>query len=261
MTVIGTATLGTFGLDSTFVEAAMLAAVRITAFLVVAPPFSFAGIPLRIKAMLAVALSILVAPRAAEGFPASLETGAFVLALISQLVTGALLGFLVLLVFSAVQSAGSLIDLFAGFQLSQAFDPLMNVNGAQMTRLMQMVALGLLFVSGGAELVLGGLFRTFDALPVTGLVARDAGERLLPGIGEMFLAAVQIAGPIVVVLFLADVGLGVLTRVAPALNAFSLGFPLKILITLLASGAIFLALPRVVGALVDDALRLMGAVT
>ncbi|MFD1721195.1 flagellar biosynthetic protein FliR [Amnibacterium endophyticum] len=254
-------TLGTIGLNGAFIEAAMLAAVRITAFLVLAPPFSFSAIPLRIKAMLAVALSILVAPHAAQGMSAQLETGAFVLALISQLVTGALLGFLVLVVFSAIQSAGSLIDLFAGFQLSQAFDPMMNVNGAQMTRLMQMVALGLLFVSGGAELVLGGLFRTFEALPVTGLFDRDVGRLLLPGVGQLFLSAVQIAGPIVVVLFLADVGLGLLTRVAPALNAFSLGFPLKILITLLAAGSIFLALPRIVTALVDDALALMGAVT
>ena len=253
--------IGTVALNSTFVEAAMLCAVRITAFLVIAPPFSFTGIPIRIKAMLAVGLSVLLAPKAVEGFPASLDTGGFVLALISQLVTGALLGFLVMLVFAAVQSAGSLIDLFAGFQLSQAFDPLMNVNGAQMTRLMQMVALGLPFVSGGAELVLGGLFRTFDALPVTGLFTREAGQHLLPGVGQMFIAAVQIAGPIVVVLFLADVGLGVLTRVAPALNAFSLGFPLKILITLLSGGAIFLALPRIVAALVDDALQLMGSVT
>lgn len=254
-------TLGTIGLNGAFVEAAMLAAVRITAFLVLAPPFNFSAIPLRIKAMLAVALSILVAPHAAEGMRTQLETGAFVLALISQLVTGALLGFLVLVTFSAIQSAGSLIDLFAGFQLSQAFDPLMNVNGAQMTRLMQMVALGLLFVSGGAELVLGGLFRTFDALPVTGLFDRDIGRLLLPGVGQLFLSAVQIAGPIVVVLFLADVGLGLLTRVAPALNAFSLGFPLKILITLLAGGTVFLALPRIVEALVDDALQLMGAAT
>lgn len=253
--------LGSLGFDAVFVEAAMLAAVRITAFLVLAPPFSFSGVPLRIKGMLAVALSILVAPTAANGLTDSMETGAFVVSLISQLVIGALLGFLVYLVFAAVQSAGSLIDLFAGFSMSQAFDPLMNVNGAQMTRLMQMVALGLLFVSGGAELVLNGLFRTFTALPVTGFLARDAGERLLPGLGQMFVAAVQIAGPIVVVLFLADVGLGVLTRVAPALNAFQLGPPLKILITLLAAGAIFLALPRVVSALLEDALSLMGAVT
>ncbi len=252
--------VGGVDLSQTFVEAAMLAAVRITAFLVLAPPFSFSGMPLRIKGMLAVGLSVLLAPRAAQGFPDALDTGGFVLALISQLVIGALLGFLVMLVFAAIQSAGSLIDLFAGFQLSQAFDPLMNVNGAQLTRLMQMVALGLLFVSGGAELVLGGLFRTFDAIPVTGLFTRAAGQALLPGLGQMFVAAVQIAGPIVVVLFLADVGLGLLTRVAPALNAFSLGFVLKILIVLLSGGTVFLALPHVVGALLDDALAAMGAV-
>ena len=57
----------------------------------------------------------------------------------------------------------------------------------------------------------------------------------------MFLSAVQIAGPLLVVLFLADVGLGLLTRVAPALNAFSLGFPLKIMLTL---GARRLPVPR-----------------
>jgi flagellar biosynthetic protein FliR len=109
--------------------------------------------------------------------------------------------------------------------------------------------------------VLGGLFRTFDALPVTGMLDQSAGDRLLPGLGAMFLAAVQIAGPIVVVLFLADVGLGLLTRVAPALNALQLGYPLKILITLLAGGVLFLGLPRVIATLTDDALRLMGSVS
>ena len=59
----------------------------------------------------------------------------------------------------------------------------------------------------------------------------------------MFLAAVQIAGPLLVVLFLADAGLGLLTRVAPALNAFALGFPLKILLTLTLAAVVFVALP------------------
>jgi flagellar biosynthetic protein FliR len=235
--------------------------VRIVAFLVLAPPFSFSGIPLRIKGMLAVALSLVVAPRVGTVTAQSLETGPFLLSLVMQIVIGSFLGFLVLMVFAAVQSAGNLVDLFAGFQMSQAYDPQMNLNGAQMTRLMQMVALGLLFVSGGAELVLGGLFRTFDALPVTGMLDQSAGDRLLPGLGAMFLAAVQIAGPIVIVLFLADIGLGLLTRVAPALNAFQLGYPLKILITLLAGGVLFLGLPRVIAALTEDALRIMGAVS
>jgi flagellar biosynthetic protein FliR len=86
----------------------------------------------------------------------------------------------------------------------------------------------------------------------------DPGEALVGGVTQMFLASVQIAGPIVLVLFLADVGLALLTRVAPQLNAFQLGFPLKILITLLLGSVVFLALPRVVAALVDDAVALMG---
>ena len=120
----------TIALNMAFVEAAMLAGVRIVAFLVLAPPFSFSGIPLRIKGMLAVALSLLVAPRAAAAVPSSLDTGPFLAALVSQLIVGSLLGFLCAMVFAAVQSAGNLVDLFAGFQLSQAFDPGMNVNGA-----------------------------------------------------------------------------------------------------------------------------------
>ena len=72
-------------------------------------------------------------------------------------------------------------------------------------------------------------------------------------VGQLLLSAVQIAGPLIVVLFLADAGLGLLTRVAPALNAFALGFPLKILITLTLGASAFVALPRIVSALTDTA--------
>jgi flagellar biosynthetic protein FliR len=59
------------------------------------------------------------------------------------------------------------------------------------------------------------------------------------------------------VLFLADAGLGLITRVAPALNAFAMGFPVKILLTLTLVGFTYAALPGVVDALVADALRMM----
>ena len=61
----------------------------------------------------------------------------------------------------------------------------------------------------------------------------------------------------IIVLFLADVGLGLLTRVAPAINAFALGFPLKILITVVFAGVVFLALPRVVSAITQSILQAM----
>jgi flagellar biosynthetic protein FliR len=76
----------------------------------------------------------------------------------------------------------------------------------------------------------------------------------------MFLSAVQIAGPLLVIFFLADVGLGLLNRVAPALNAFALGFPLKVLLALSLGSIVLLALPRVVSALTQEALTLLGGV-
>jgi flagellar biosynthesis protein FliR len=72
-------------------------------------------------------------------------------------------------------------------------------------------------------------------------------------VGQMLVSAVQITGPLLVVLFLADVGLGLLTRVAPALNALALGFPLKILITLILGGMILVALPGIVSSLTGQA--------
>ncbi|MCS6575209.1 flagellar biosynthetic protein FliR [Curtobacterium poinsettiae] len=242
-------------IDADRLEATMLAGVRLVAFFVIAPPFSYRAFPGTVKVILGLGLAIGVAPRVAVGYEA-LDAGPFLLALLTQLVVGLSLGFLVFLVFAAVQSAGALIDLFGGFTLAQAFDPQSQVNGAQFTRLFQMTALALLFTSGGYQLIVGGLVRSFDAVPLTGTFAVDGlASMLVAAMSQMFLATLQIAGPLVVVLFLADVGLGLLTRVAPALNAFQMGFPIKIGLTVLFAGALFMALPSVVSSLTGDAVE------
>lgn len=244
-------------IDFAWLEATALAGVRITAFLVVAPPFSHASIPVRTRAMLGIGLALAVAPAVTAGYVRQ-DTGGFLLALAGQVITGALLGFLVLVLFSAIQGSGHLVDTFGGFQLAQAFDAGMAINGAQFTRLFQMTAILLLFASDGYQLVLGGLFRSFDAVPVTGMIGlgRPA-EMLLGAVGQMMLSAVQIAGPLLIVLFLADAGLGLVTRVAPALNAFAMGFPIKIGLTLLLAGFVYAALPGVVAALTGSAVEML----
>lgn len=240
------------------VEVTMLTGVRVVAFLVVAPPFSGRWVPVRVKAMLAVGLGLVTAPRAAAsagdaaGTAIAGGTATFVGDLLLQALVGLALGFLVQLVFAAVQSAGNLIDLFGGFQLAAAFDPLSMSNGAQFSRLYAMTATVLLFASDAYQVIIAGLARTFDALPLgTGLDLAVLAERLTSGLTDMFVAALQIAGPLIAVLFLADVGLGLLTRVAPALNAFALGFPLKILLTIALGVTAYLALPQIVAALTD----------
>ncbi|TFD47253.1 type III secretion protein [Cryobacterium frigoriphilum] len=248
-----------FSLNLAWIEATMLAGVRMIAFIVIAPPFSYNAFPLRIKGMLALGLALAVSPRATDGYVSS-TTAEFFGALVLEILVGGILGFLVFVVFAAVQSAGGLIDMFSGFSMAQGFDPQSMVNGAQFTRLFQITALALLFASGGYQLIIGGLIRSFSALPIGGGVELGAPVQALIGATtQMFLAAVQIAGPLLVVLFLADAGLGLLTRVAPALNAFALGFPLKILITLILASTVFIALPRIVSTLTGQAVdALMG---
>ncbi|MET4782757.1 flagellar biosynthetic protein FliR [Glaciihabitans sp. UYNi722] len=240
-------------LNFEWLEAMMLASVRMIAFLVIAPPFSHNSFPLRIKAMLGFGLALAVSPQVTKGY-VSPDTGGFFVSLVSELVVGALLGFLVMLVFSAIQSAGNLIDLFGGFQLAQAFDPQSMINGAQFARLFHMTAIALLFASGGYQLIIGGLARTFTALPLAGgMDLAVPAKALTDGVGQMMLASLQIAGPLIVVLFLADAGLGLITRVAPALNAFALGFPIKILITLILGSLLFVAMPRIVESVTGNA--------
>ncbi|HEY0218051.1 MAG TPA: flagellar biosynthetic protein FliR [Cellulomonas sp.] len=236
------------------VETAMLAGVRFAAFLVIAPPFAHRGIPGTVKAMLSIGLAFAVLPRLD---PIDVvTTGQFIGDLVLQVVIGGGLGFLVSLVFSAVQSAGNLIDLFGGFQLAQAFDPMSMTSGAQFAKLYQWTATVLLFASGGYQVLIGGLVRSFDALPLgASLDVAQMGSAVTTGLSQMFLAGLQIAGPLVVVLFLTDVGLGLLTRVSPALNAFALGFPLKILMTFTFGGFAYLAMPGVVDDLVGTAVR------
>ncbi len=236
-----------------------LAALRVTVFLVVAPPFNHGAVPGTVKAMLGAGLALAMSTTLTV--PAGLGGAELIGTARSEAVVGAGLGVLVSLVFAAVQSAGRLIDMLGGFELGQAFDPMTMTSGGPFGRLYQLIAVVLLFVSDGYQLVVGGLARSFDALPLGAVLDLGAlTEQLAGSVGQMFLAALQVAGPLIAVLFLADVGLGLLTRVAPALNAFALGFPLKILITLTLGAITVAALPGVVSWLSDEAFRGIGEV-
>jgi flagellar biosynthetic protein FliR len=167
---------------------------------------------------------------------------------------GASLGFITALLFAALQAAGDLIDLFGGFTLAMAFDPLSLNQSSIFGRFYNLMAMTLLFATEGHQLVLRGFMQSYEALPLNALFSLETFSRLLvEGVGEMFLAAVQIAGPLIAVLFLTDVAFGLLNRVAPALNAFQLGFPAKIFLVLTLSGTAIATLPAALDALVDQA--------
>ncbi|WP_436525987.1 flagellar biosynthetic protein FliR [Actinoplanes sp. HUAS TT8] len=233
--------------------AIMLGACRTGAWMAICPPFNSRMIPTPVKALLSVAMALPMAPYLRGTLP-SLETSALLLAVGMQIFIGFGLGFITALLFAALQAAGDLLDLFGGFTLATAYDPLGFSQSSIFGRFYNLVAVTLLFASDGHQLILRGFLQSFRTLPLNTTFSFETFSRLLvSGIGEMFLSALQIAGPLICVLFLADVALGLLNRVAPALNAFQLGFPVKIFLVVTLSGLAISTLPGILHTLVERA--------
>src|SRR5947209_18935244 len=121
----------------------MLAAMRAGAWLAISPPFSSQAIPRTVKALLSVVIALPVVARGQVHAPPA-ETGAIISAMVLQLVTGAALGVMCLLIFSAVQAAGDLLDVFGGFSLSFAFDPMSQQGNAVFGKFFQLLSTTLL---------------------------------------------------------------------------------------------------------------------
>ena len=227
----------------------LLASVRIVSWLAVVPPFSGRSVPMMAKVVLGLGLAFAAVP---DGGSIPLSTVSLLLNVGTQVLVGVAMGFVTQLLFGAIAAAGSLIDVFGGFSLASGFDPLsMNANTV-FGKFHQMLATVLLFASGGHLLVIGGLLRTFHFLPLgTSPEWQTAPDVLLTAFGMFFTTAVQIALPMIAVLFLSDLGLALLTKVAPQLNAFNVMFPVKVGMTLLLVGLSFPVLPQAVDRLVD----------
>ncbi len=237
--------------------ALLLGTARAAGFVLLAPPFNSRSIPAPVKGALAMALSLLLSTRIAPTLP-EVSGGFLVVAAVTEVVIGAALGFVVQVLFTAVQMAGDLIDLTGGFSLQPAYDPLAMTNNSSVGRLHYLLATTLLFTSGGHLLIVRGFATSYEGLPVGGSVPTEQlAQVLLTAFSMMFLAALQIAGPMVAVLLLADVALALLSRAAPALNIFSFGFPVKILLTMALLGLTFPLLPPALDALMDQAARAM----
>lgn len=235
----------------------LLASVRIGAWLAVVPPFAGRSIPTMVKVVLSLGLAFAVVP---TGQSIPVGTIPLLLNVGTQVLIGVSMGFVTYLLFAAIAAAGSLIDVFGGFSLAQGFDPLGMTQNTIFGKFHQMLAVVLLFVSGGHLMVIGGLLRTFDFVPLgTSPDWSGAPEVMTRAFHLFFVTAVQIALPMIAVLFLADLGLAVMTKVAPQLNALNVMFPVKIGLTLLLVGLSFPVLPQAVERMADLATQAMAA--
>jgi flagellar biosynthetic protein FliR len=226
---------------------------RIGPLFVLAPLFSSRSIPARAKGLLAVGLTVGIAPIAVGGRHIPLDTMAYTALLVKEMLVGLAFAFALGALFAAVSTAGSFIDTLIGFSYGALVDPVTGNQSSVLTQTYILVGIMVLIAIGGDQLMIKGLARSYDLVP---LLASPSLPSLVGGIQEafsqVFLSALELAAPVVLALVITDAAFGVVSRVVPQLNVFAVGFPAKVTVGLLIIGA---ALPFTAGWMSDELQR------
>ncbi len=232
---------------------------RILALIATAPILGNPSVPIRVKLGLAVMLTILVMPLVEKSLPpVDPASGAGMIILLQQALIGVAIGFVMRVVFVAVEMAGELIGLQMGLGFAIFFDPQNSGQIDIVGRFLGVIASLAFLAMDGHLMMIALISQSFSSLPVGTDGVTDATFTTLANWGsEIFKAGLQLSLPVLTALLITNLALGVLTRVAPQLNIFAVGFPLTLSIGLLvmALGMPFYA--PILEQLVHEGLNLM----
>jgi len=214
----------------------LLVFMRISAFFVVAPLFSYRTIPNVQRLILALILAVLLVSSIQTAEPIPLD-GTYFLLIMKEVVVGLAIGIVAFIVMSAIQIAGGFIDFQMGFAIANVIDPQTGAQSPLLGQFFNAVALLLLLTLNGHHLLLDGIFYSYDFNGLTQLGLTFGEENFAVFItktfAQVFLIAFQMAVPVVATLFLVDLALGITARTVPQLNIFVVGFPIKITVSFL----------------------------
>lgn len=202
---------------------------RILALIASAPILGNPSLPVRTKLGLAVLITILVAPSLDSLPQVDPSSGEGLLILAQQVIIGSAIGFTMRVIFVAVEAAGEIIGLQMGLGFATIVDPQSTSQVPLIGRFLGLIA-SLAFLAIDGHLIMIALItQSFTTLPIgtTGLSAISFSHIAHWG-QEIFLSGLQLSLPVLAALLITNITLGVLSRAAPQLNIFAVGFPLAL---------------------------------
>ncbi|HTT01928.1 MAG TPA: flagellar biosynthetic protein FliR [Steroidobacteraceae bacterium] len=207
--------------------------VRIGACLMIVPGFASLGVPVRVRIVLAGSLALLIAPLVPAPVGITPFSVAGIVVTVQQLVIGAALGFALQIIFDAVALGGQLLANSMGLSFAYNVDPIRGTSTPVLGQLYTLLVTLTFLALDGHLRILEVLVDGFRTLPVgsTGLGANGL-WRLIDWGSRIFSGALAIALPGVTALLIVNLAFGVVSRAAPTLNLFAVGFPVSIVLGL-----------------------------
>ena len=206
--------------------------IRISAFVVAIPAIGGAFVPVRIRALVAISMTLAMAPLVpAASSDLLIMSIAGAVAVLQEVALGLMMGFIVQLVFDAITLGAQTVSMSMGLGFAVFIDRVSGVNVPVIGQLYLMLALLIFLAVDGHLALIRLLFDSFSAAPPgTGFVSSlDAGA-VLTWSSQLFVGAIRIALAAVTTLLIVNLSFGVMSRAAPSMNLFAVGFPISMLL-------------------------------
>ncbi|HEX4376979.1 MAG TPA: flagellar biosynthetic protein FliR [Steroidobacteraceae bacterium] len=210
--------------------AAFFPFLRIGACLMTAPLFSANYVPPRIRIVLAILLTFVVLPLIPRPQGLTVLSGDGVVTTVQQLVIGAALGFIVQMIFEAINFGGQMIANGMGMGLAATIDPTTNAETPALGQLYTMLGSLTFLALDGHLALIDTLVSSFKGLPVGPAgFSMDALHALSAWGDELFSGALRVALPGITAMMVINLAFGAISRAAPSMNMFSVGFPITMI--------------------------------
>jgi len=242
----------------------LLLMFRTGALLMTVPVFGHVSIPRTLRVLFIILIAVMLFP---SSFVTSIQPpptmAHLTLVILSELGIGFLMGFTVVIIFSAVQFAGHIIGLQMGLAVANVIDPMSAGQISIIGQFYYLLSLLIFLVINGHHLVINALVRSFEIVPVGGAVFSAGLQGFFVDLSFMvFVVGIKLAAPVIITLYIINTVLGIVARTVPQMNVFIVGFPLAIGVGLAFIGLSFpffyLLLNKVFGGLENDLATILG---
>ncbi|MDE2400504.1 MAG: flagellar biosynthetic protein FliR [Burkholderiales bacterium] len=203
--------------------------IRVMGLFTSAPVLSMKAIPRRVRMGLGLLIVVAAQPTLPQMPVVSLNSSVALMVVIQQVLIGLTMGFAARVVFAAIEFAGEMVGLQMGLNFASFFDPMSGGQATAVSRFYGTCAAWLFVVMNGHLLLTAAVVRSFDTFPVAPepLAFLNAVQPQVWG-AEIFRLGLWVALPVVSMLLLVNLVMGLVSRVAPQMNIFSIGFPVTL---------------------------------
>jgi flagellar biosynthesis protein FliR len=205
---------------------------RVGALMMLAPGIGDSFVPARARLMISLFMAILIAPIVGKSIPTlPSETAQMALMIMKEIVIGLSLGLGTRILFSALATAGAIAGFQTGLSMATAFDPSQNQQGAVFGTLLALLGTALVFETNTHHWFLTGAVNSYNNfIPGAPLPLGDIAQFTMRAFSQAFSLAIQMTAPLLLYGIVINIAMGIVNRIAPAIQVFFIGQPIQVLL-------------------------------